>query len=218
MTALARADIQHLPLAANSVDMIFTDPPYLRQYLPCYGWLAREAMRVLKPGGFVLAMAGGAYLNQVFRMMDDAGLTYYWNYQLDMVGAVTGIVWPNGNQQVHISTRTKPILAYSKGWGLSRTCTVGLYRSDGADKRYHSWGQDVASARYYIDCFSAPGDMVLDPFIGGGTTLVACELIGRRGIGFDLDPAALATTAKRLDETEIHTPLPLFAHANGEMP
>lgn len=209
--ALARANCRELPLAANSVDLIFTDPPYLREYLPCYGWLAREAARVLKPGGFVLAMCGGAYLNQVFAMFDAARLAYYWNYQLDMVGQTTGIVWPNGNQSVHISTRTKPILAYSKGESYARTCTVGLYRSDGADKRYHSWGQDVASARYYIDCFSAPGDLVCDPFIGGGTTAVACELIGRRCVGFDLDPAALATTSARLANADILHSLPLFS-------
>lgn len=208
---LAQATCERLPLADNSVSLIFTDPPYLREFLPCYGWLAQEAMRVLKPGGFVLAMCGGAYLNKIFKMFDGAGLTYYWNYQLDMVGATTGIVWPRANQQAHISTRTKPIMAYSKGDGLARTCTVGLYRSDGADKRYHSWGQDVASARYYVDCFSAPGDLVLDPFIGGGTTAVACELIGRRCVGLDLDPAALRTTAARLSESDIHHNLPLFA-------
>lgn len=59
MTALAIADIENLPLPDNSVDMIFTDPPYLKAYLPCYEHLARQAMRVLKPGGFVLAECGG---------------------------------------------------------------------------------------------------------------------------------------------------------------
>ena len=51
--------IEHLPIADNSIDLIFTDPPYPREYLPCYDWLAKESMRVLKPGGFVLAMCGG---------------------------------------------------------------------------------------------------------------------------------------------------------------
>lgn len=210
MTTLAVADIAHLPLADNSVDMIFTDPPYLRQYLPCYGHLAREAMRVLKPGGFVLAECGGAYLNQVLRHFDDAGLTFWWLYQLEMTGAKTGVVWPYGNQSVHISTRVKHFAAYSKGRSMARTCTTGKFTSDGGDKRYHIWGQDVVSARYYIDCFSAPGDTVLDPFIGGGTTAVACELIGRNCIGFDIDPAAIEITRNRLAGTAFPVDLPLL--------
>ena len=40
---LAQTNVEHLPLADNSIDLVFCDPPYACQYLPCYGWLAREA-------------------------------------------------------------------------------------------------------------------------------------------------------------------------------
>ena len=42
-----------------------------------------------------------------------------------------------------------------------------------------------------VDAFSEPGDLILDPFVGGGTTLVEARLLGRRAIGADLN--ALAT-------------------------
>ena len=35
----------------NSVDLIFTDPPYSKEYLPLYEELAKLAIRILKPGG-----------------------------------------------------------------------------------------------------------------------------------------------------------------------
>lgn len=42
-----------------------------------------------------------------------------------------------------------------------------------------------------IACFSKPGDLVLDPFCGSGTTLVEAILAGRKAIGIDLDPLSV---------------------------
>ena len=42
-----------------------------------------------------------------------------------------------------------------------------------------------------IECFSQPGDLVLDPFCGSGTTLVEALLAGRDAIGVDLDPLSI---------------------------
>jgi len=200
---IAQATCQHLPLAEDSLDLIFTDPPYLKQYLPCYFWLAAEARRVLKPGGFVLAMCGGYYLNQIFRMFDGAGLSYHW--KLENLMQNSSVVWPS-----KIIARSKSILAYSKGASHPRCNTLGALHGGGMDKRFHEWGQDVNTARYYIDCFSRPGALVCDPFIGGGTTAIACALIDRRCVSFDIDPAAIATTVNRLAGAKIPTALPMF--------
>lgn len=43
-------------------------------------------------------------------------------------------------------------------------------------------------ARKAIEVFTSPGDVVLDPFMGGGTTVVESLAIGRRCIGSDLNP------------------------------
>lgn len=44
---------------------------------------------------------------------------------------------------------------------------------------------------------SAPGDRVMDPFCGSGTTLIACERQGRRGLGMELDPAYVQVSIER---------------------
>jgi DNA modification methylase len=45
---------------------------------------------------------------------------------------------------------------------------------------------------------SKKGEVVYDPFCGSGTTLLACEQLGRSGIGIDLDPRYVAVTLERL--------------------
>lgn len=65
---LIQADTALIPLADESVDLIFTDPPYARKSLYLYEQLAAESMRLLKPGGFVLAMTGGNYNGPIHKM------------------------------------------------------------------------------------------------------------------------------------------------------
>ena len=51
---------------------------------------------------------------------------------------------------------------------------------------------------YFIERFTAPGDRVLDPFSGRGTTAVEAAAQGRHGIGNDLNPLAMALTRGKL--------------------
>lgn len=47
--------------------------------------------------------------------------------------------------------------------------------------------------------YTKPGDVVLDQMVGSGTTLVECKLLGRRGIGVDVNPDAIMVTRDRLN-------------------
>lgn len=55
-----------------------------------------------------------------------------------------------------------------------------------------------ALMRPIISCASNPGDLVLDPFVGSGTTCVVAAKLGRRSIGIDLNPDYLALAEKRI--------------------
>src|SRR5207249_3416606 len=48
--------------------------------------------------------------------------------------------------------------------------------------------------RAAVDAFSKAGDLVLDPFLGGGTTAVEALVSGRRFAGFDLNPLSILVT------------------------
>src|SRR5204862_7790987 len=50
---------------------------------------------------------------------------------------------------------------------------------------------------------SDPGDLVLDPFAGSGTTLTVAKKLGRRYLGFELSPEYAARVQQRLDAVEV---------------
>ena len=60
-----------------------------------------------------------------------------------------------------------------------------------------NWPPQVA--RNLIELYSSPGDLVLDPMVGGGTTPVECKLLGRDSISVDINPDAARITLDRLD-------------------
>jgi site-specific DNA-methyltransferase (adenine-specific) len=69
-----------------------------------------------------------------------------------------------------------------------------------AEKFHHPGTFPVALPRWCIRLHGRREALVLDPFMGTGTTVVAAELEGARGIGIDLDPAYVAIAQRRLLE------------------
>jgi site-specific DNA-methyltransferase (adenine-specific) len=51
-----------------------------------------------------------------------------------------------------------------------------------------------------ITSWSSPSETILDPFMGSGTTLVACAKLGRKGVGIELDPDYFEIACKRVEE------------------
>ncbi|WP_165966900.1 DNA methyltransferase [Actinomadura sp. 7K507] len=78
-----------------------------------------------------------------------------------------------------------------------------------------------AVAEHVIERYSAPGDWIIDPFCGFGTTLVVAERLGRHAVGCDVDEQRAAFSAARLSDPDrvVHgrseeltaTPWPPFA-------
>lgn len=64
----------------------------------------------------------------------------------------------------------------------------------------HSAPFPVALPEFFIKAFSDPGDVIYDPFMGSGTTLIAAEKNGRRGFGCEISPAYCDVIIKRFEQ------------------
>ncbi len=84
--------------------------------------------------------------------------------------------------------------------GLPRVLRLSIAELDA--ERVGSADEDVhfpeALARAAIDAYSSPGDRVLDPFAGFGTTLAVSELMGRSAVGIELLPQRVAAIKRRV--------------------
>lgn len=66
------------------------------------------------------------------------------------------------------------------------------------DKKVHPATFPIALARKVIELFTHEGDLVLDPFVGSGTTLLAAKDLNRNAVGFDLRKHYIELSASRL--------------------
>ncbi|MDL1896009.1 site-specific DNA-methyltransferase [Anaerolineae bacterium CFX7] len=71
-------------------------------------------------------------------------------------------------------------------------------KRDVRDKELHPATFPLSLARKVISLFTHEGELVLDPFVGSGTTLVAAQELNRNAVGFDLQEKYLALCEKRL--------------------
>ncbi|MEO0146897.1 MAG: site-specific DNA-methyltransferase [candidate division WOR-3 bacterium] len=78
--------------------------------------------------------------------------------------------------------------------------TLGIWRFSGesAKKIGHPAPFPVELPLRCIKLFTYKGDLVLDPFLGSGSTLVACARTGRKGIGVEIDPQYVRIAKDRL--------------------
>lgn len=80
-------------------------------------------------------------------------------------------------------------------WG---TLPGGYVAGEGWKDKEHMGGKPLKLMLAVVSDYSKPGDLVCDPCLGGGTTLVACVKTGRRGIGIERDPATFDKACRRI--------------------
>lgn len=181
----------------GSVDAIITDPPYPAEFIPLFGDLGRLAARILAPHGVLVAMTGQSWLGQYIAELD-AHLAYRWTAAYIAQGARTRM------HAAKVGTGWKPLLIYRRHdaedipFLMDDLFDAAVGTRDGTDKQFHHWGQSESGIAEQVERFTTAGQLVIDPFLGGGTTAVVCRDLGRRFIGCDIDAAHVTTSRERV--------------------
>lgn len=68
--------------------------------------------------------------------------------------------------------------------------------------RFHPTQKPLALIMKQVELYSAPNDIILDPFSGSGTTAVACHNLGRQFICVEKDPEYHAASVKRIEQAQ----------------
>lgn len=164
----------------NSVDCIITDPPYPYEFIECWSKLSLFAAKKLKENGFCIAYSGQYNLPEVIDRMRE-NLTYYWTFAVYHEGQ-TQIV-----NAVNLICRWKPVLVFQNGRKKIDNTFQDYFISEQREKDGHDWQQSKSGVSYLIEMFTKPGDLVVEPFAGSGTTIIACKNMNRNIIGAEID-------------------------------
>lgn len=89
-----------------------------------------------------------------------------------------------------------------------------IHMATECSNKNHSAVFPVELPMWFIKLFTKPGDYVLDPFIGSGTTALAAIELGRYYVGIDINQEYIQLSQRRVSEIQIR--MPLISEREGE--
>ena len=222
--------LETLDAMSDRIDAVVTDPPYCSGgYMEAQKNTKAQGLRGATVGaegfrwfaGDNLGTAGLMFLLRavLFRCSDmmnpnrSALVFTDWRMVPNLAPALESsgmryrnmIVWDKGNAGLGVGfkPRWEAVLEFSNG-------STEYQRKDGqnlirvnrvhASAKQHNAEKPVELIAELMSHVTAQGWVVLDPFMGGGTTLVAAKQTGRRGIGIERDEHNCETAARRCQE------------------
>ena len=170
-------------------DAVITDPPYPKEYLHLFNVLAESCAAAAVP--LVAVMSGQTYLPEVMQMLCKH-LKYRWALAYLTPGGQAVQQFP-----VKVNCFWKPVLLF--GEAVDWIGDVCKSQTNDNDKRFHDWGQSESGMSDLIERLTKPGDLICDPFLGGGTTAVVSLALGRKFVGCDIDAACVEKAKQRVE-------------------
>lgn len=171
-------------LEPGSVVLVLTDPPYPTEYLPLWGDLGAFGKLALVDGGSLIAYCGQSILPGAMERLSPH-LRYWWTIAL-LHGFGTAML-----PGKYVSAGWKPLLWYVRDRRRNNFMLADRINGSSPRKTIETgddgtWAQGVSELAPIISALSAPGELIVDPFAGSGSTGLAALRYGRRFVGATL--------------------------------
>jgi len=199
-----QADWRNWLAAQPTCDLLLTDPPYATEVADirafAHDWLPLALEKVAPTGRAYVCI--GAYPNE---------LEAYLTVPRGKLTLAQVLVWTYRN-----TVGPAPKLDYKQNWQailyyrgaeaaplecplLTELFSVQDINAPDArqSERYHAWQKPDALGERFIRHATKPGDLILDPFAGTGTFLMAAARLGRDAIGCEHDPKQVEVCRER---------------------
>jgi DNA modification methylase len=195
--------LQVLPqLDTGSVDFVLTDPPYLVQYKDRSGRTIQndsapailnaftDVYRVLKPNTFCVSFYGWNRVDAFFAAWKRAGFTPVGHLIFSKSYASSQRFLRYEHESAYLLAKGRPELPAAP---ISDVLTWHY-----SGNHNHPTEKAVDTIKPLIEAFTKAGDVVLDPFAGSGSSLVAAALLRRQYIGIELEQKYCDHARRRL--------------------
>jgi len=194
----------------HPADVMITDPPYgvnlgnHRAANETRGWLSKDGYASYDDTpenfhGIVIPAINKALVmvNRAAVFMCGTGLNLLPRYD-----ALGGVYLPAGMGRTCWGFQNFAFCAF---YGTAPDLHLGarptgISSTDAAEVNGHPCPKPYSWMRWAVKIASRPGELILDPFCGSGTTLRAAKDLGRRAIGIEIEEKYCEIAAKRLSQ------------------
>jgi len=190
-------------MPSECIDLVVTDPPYVARYRDRAGrsvandnqtgWLHPafwQIARVLKNDSFCVSFYGWHKVDAFMAAWRAAGLRPRAHFVWPKRYASGGSIVAYCHEQAYLLSKGEPL----KPQLVLRDVLEWRYSGN----VHHPTQKPLIALQPLIAAYSNPGDVVLDPFAGSGTTAVATQQAGRRYIAIELESTYCEQMRERL--------------------
>jgi DNA modification methylase len=190
--------LEVMPLLGK-VDAVVTDPPYgtaeAWQGGNKHGWGRQDGLKAKRN-----AWDAERPSQKVFDLMlsiSKEQIIWGGNYFADMLPpSMRWLAWDKCQRNFTLADFE---LAWTSQKKAARAFNLSRSQAGKDGKENHATPKPISLMEWCLG-FLPDARTILDPFMGSGTTLVACQRLGRQGIGIELDPDYFEIACRRVDE------------------
>lgn len=193
---LLQGDATEVFPSLAEIDAVVTDPPYGMAFQSNY---RNQKHKAITNDGDTSLLSWACSLP----VRHSKYVWMRWDNLPDIPMPRSLITWVKNNHSMgdleHEHGRKTEVCAFYKGPGhfFPNGRPVDVVEGTRTGNEFHPTQKPVDLMRNVVEWTSG---VVYDPFMGSGTTLVACAKLGHRGIGIELDPGYFDIACKRVEE------------------